>query len=459
MHSASGSAGTEGATTVKPRHFASTPGEKRWPSRLSPSPSSGTRSAGREWACCQVASVAVEVDYYGHSASLWLLARALRGRNLRQNPVRPLAWPAHSLMGRRGGAQGACAAQRWQRLLKKCMAGGVVCCEMRSSLGPIRMLAALRCRGDGRILVFRVSSVGVAEGERGPAMRVIVASTLVVTGVAALVAGGATGARPPLVVSLFESAPLPPTSKGAICLASRGPILPSTLSAANRTLLVSTESAALVGSGVCSWLVWRRWQWRRSGSLWWREPHGPPFFFFLRPFFFPAGPVPFFFFPAALFFFLRVRSRPFFFPATLFLFPAGPGGLGRRGAGAGEALGRRRSVWLDSGAPGGGREALERPRWPKMAPDAPSWPPRRCKKAQDGSRQLPRCLQVGNALGRRQSVPARFWRARGEGQHNCSTQHPILNSIHLQHNIQYSTVPVSNTAPSTQQHPAARENP
>ena len=40
----------------------------------------------------------------------------------------------------------------------------------------------------------------------------------------------------------------------------------------------------------------------------------------------------------------------------------------------------------------------------------------------------------------------------------CSTQHPALNSIRLQRNAQYSTASVSNAAPSTQQHPAARES-
>eukprot|EP00959_Pyramimonas_sp_CCMP1952_P443942 9294130-Pyramimonas_sp.AAC.1 len=40
-----------------------------------------------------------------------------------------------------------------------------------------------------------------------------------------------------------------------------------------------------------------------------------------------------------------------------------------------------------------------------------------------------------------------------------STPHPILNSIRLQHNNLHSTASVSNTAPSTQQHAAARDNP
>ena len=66
--------------------------------------------------------------------------------------------------------------------------------------GPLRTRAAFRCLGDGRKR-FRVSCVGVTEGERCPAMIEMVASALVATDCVGLVAMLATGECP----SLFSS--------------------------------------------------------------------------------------------------------------------------------------------------------------------------------------------------------------------------------------------------------------
>ena len=86
----------------------------------------------------------------------------------------------------------------WCRLLRKAFIAG-----------PLRLLAAFRGLGDGRNLLFRISSVGVTEGERGPAMLELVASALVVTGAEALVAGVAAGRSPPPVSSCLSQCRCP----------------------------------------------------------------------------------------------------------------------------------------------------------------------------------------------------------------------------------------------------------
>ena len=69
------------------------------------------------------------------------------------------------------------------------------------------------------------------------------------------------------------------------------------------------------------------------------------------------------------------------------------------------------------------------------------------------------CRCKGESLGvLLKSRPARRPPARRPAVLPCSTQHQVLNCIRLQHIHQYSTASVSNTASSTQQHPAAREN-
>ena len=107
--------------------------------------------------------------------------------------MRSRAWPAFSLTGRREGALFLALAACVRRLASR-VAGGDGYCGKRSSQVPCEFVAHTFDLVGG--VRFRVSCAGVTEGERGPAKLEMVASALVVTGAAALVAAWA--ARVPL---------------------------------------------------------------------------------------------------------------------------------------------------------------------------------------------------------------------------------------------------------------------
>ena len=116
-----------------------------------------------------------------------------------------------SLTGRREGAQFLVLAVCVRRLAS-CIAGGDGYCGKRSSQVPCEFVAHTFDLVDGVGLLFRVSCVGVTEGERGPARLEMVASTLAVTGAVALVAVVAAGVPPPHVSSFlnqYHCLPLP----------------------------------------------------------------------------------------------------------------------------------------------------------------------------------------------------------------------------------------------------------